>query len=239
MKDKLYYNFVNSLLGLGIIALPISVLIYILFEKKIVVTYMNHFNVLVIGAAVCILSFLLHFILTRSYGYKKVMLKYKEENNLKLSITGDIFEGIKVKMGEMGYHLVSLPNLFDLYVQEEPLKDSRLYVKVVALLKEETSRKVLKEAESTLIKYYEDNNINIEAITGVVGVVFEGVTKKQIERYEEARDYFNYNSDKDIVIQIALCAVDIQESLVYFNSDNVTGKRLIPIKMINDIFGEG
>lgn len=235
MKDKFYYNFVNSLLAVGILSIPVSILVYILFERGVIVTYFNNFAVLVVGLAVCVLSFIMHFLLSKSYGYKKVMWKYKEENELELPFD-NVSEGFGKSMKDMGYHVVSLPELFDVFVLEEPLKDG-LYIKVAFCVKEEDyDLKKIKSIENTLTRYYLEINMDIKAITGICCIELGIVSNRKVDKYKQVRDYFNYNESKDVVTQIAFCATDMKNRKVYFNSDNITGKRSIPIMMINDIF---
>jgi len=235
VKDKFYYNFVNSLIAVGILSIPVSILVYILFEKGVVVTYFNNFVVLVIGVVVCILSFVLHFVLSKTYGYKKVMWKYKEENEIELPFD-NLSEGFGKSLKDLGYHVVSLPDLFDVFVLEEPLKDG-LYIKAAFCVKEEEfNLKKVRSLENTLTRYYLDNDMAIKAITGICCVVLDGVNKRKVDKYKQVRDYFNYNESKDIVAQIAVCAADLHNRKVYFNSENITGKRNIPILLINDIF---
>ncbi|NLN04871.1 MAG: hypothetical protein GX166_08670 [Clostridiaceae bacterium] len=235
MKDKFYYNFVNSLIAVGILSIPVSILVYILFEKGVVVTYFNNFVVLVIGVVVCILSFVLHFVLSKTYGYKKVMWKYKEENEIELPFD-NLSEGFGKSLKDLGFHVVSLPDLIDVFVLEEPLKDG-LYIKAAFCVKEEEfDLKKVRNVENTLTRYYFDNDMAIKAITGICCVVLDEVTKRKVEKYKQVKDYFNYNEPKDVVVQIAFCAADLHSKKIYFNSENITGKRNIPILLINDIF---
>lgn len=238
MKDKLYYNFVNALIAVGILSIPVSLLFYILFEAKIIESYINHFNILVTGVAICILSFVLHFMLTRTSSYKRISWMYKEVNEtiFELTLGENIDVSLANKVIELGFRENDLPGFTKVYINEQFLQNGKIFSKVIYLADNNEKPFILiKELDTILRKYYSDNNINVEAITGIVCFKVEG---NKAEKYKTVKDYFNYDASKNIVSQFVLCAADVKNKLIYFNNDNFSGKRTIPLRMITDVFGK-
>lgn len=238
MKNKIYYNCVNALIAIGILSIPVSILFYILFESKIIESYINPFNILVAGVVTCILSFVVHFILTKTSAYKRIGLMYKEAHDIdfELTLEGEIESSLDKKMSGLSYRKNDLPGFKNVYINEQLLQNGKRFSRVIYLTDfNDKPFKLTGQLDTIIRKYYSDNSIEVEGITGVVCFKAEG---KKAGKYKMIKDYFNYDTAKNIVSQFVLCAVDTKEKLIYFNNDNITGKRTIPLRMITDILGK-